>query len=124
MILSIVLAYASFTIVEHSLHVSGVISVVAGAITLGVFGVSRIHQEATYVVKETWEMIALVCNSLLFLLVGISIDLPQLLGRIDVILVAIVLVLIARAMTVYSMVPVTIRLFKLPRVSIGERHVM
>ncbi len=69
-------------------------------------------------------MIALVCNSLLFLLVGISIDLPRLLGRIDVILVAIILVLIARALTVYSMVPVTIRLFSLPRVSMGERHIM
>lgn len=124
LILSIVLAYASFAIAEHHLHVSGVMAVVAGAITLGALGVSRISQSQTHVVKETWETIALVCNSLLFLLVGISVDPMQLLGRLDVILLAIVMVLIARAATVYSMVPLTVRLFKLPRVSLGERHIM
>ena len=69
-------------------------------------------------------MIALVCNSLLFLLVGISMNLFQLIDRIDAIFIAILLVLVARAATVYTMVPATIRLFKLPHVSLGERHIM
>jgi len=124
LILSIVLAYASFAVAEHLLHVSGVMAVVAGAITLGIFGVSRIPQSSTHIVKETWEMIALVCNSLLFLLVGISMNLFQLIDRIDAIFIAILLVLVARAATVYTMVPATIRLFKLPHVSLGERHIM
>lgn len=123
-ILSIILAYTSFAVAEHLLHVSGVMAVVAGTITLGALGVSRLPQASTHVVKEAWEMIALVCNSLLFLLVGISVDIGQIIGRIDVICVAILLVLAARAATVYSMVPATVRLFKLPHVSLGERHIM
>jgi len=94
MIMSIVVAYSSFVIAEHLLHVSGVMAVVASAITLGVLWVSRISQAATHVVRETWEVIALVSNSLLFLLVGLSVDLTGLLARVDIITVAIILVLL------------------------------
>jgi len=124
LVLSIVLAYMSFAVAEHLLHVSGVMAVVAGAITLGALGVNRIPQASTHVVKETWEMIALVCNSLLFLLVGISVDVGQIIGRLDVIGIAVLLVLAARAATVYSMVPATTRLFSLPKVSLNDRHIM
>ena len=123
--MSIVLAYASFAIAEHELvHVSGVMAVVAGAVTLGVFGVGRIPQSATTMVKETWDVISLVCNSLLFLLVGLSVDVMRLLERTEVILIAIFFVLISRAATVYTMVPATIKFFNLPHVSMGERHIM
>lgn len=124
MIMSIVVAYASFVIAEHLLHVSGVMAVVAAAITLGALWVSRISQAATHVVKETWDVIALVSNSLLFLLVGLSVDVAGLLGRIDALSVAIILVLLARAATIYSLVPATVKLFSLPQISMGERHVM
>ncbi len=124
LIMSIVLAYASFTIAEHILHVSGVMAVVAAAISMGAFGVSRIPQAATHFVKEAWEVISLVCNSLLFLLVGLSVDLVQLLGHLDSILIAIMLVLLARACAVYTMVPATTRVFHLPHITIGERHIM
>jgi CPA1 family monovalent cation:H+ antiporter len=99
-------------------------AVVSAAITLGVFGVSRMSQAATHLVKETWEVISLVCNSLLFLLVGLSVDISRLLSRTDVILIAVIIMLLARASTVYTMVPATIKLFKLPHVSLGERHIM
>ncbi len=124
LIMSIVLAYASFTIAEHNLHVSGVMSVVAASITMGVFGVSRIPQAAMHLVRETWEVIALVFNSLLFLLVGLSVDVSQLFGRMDAILIAVVFVMIARAVSVYTMVPATTRAFNLPLVTRGERHIM
>jgi CPA1 family monovalent cation:H+ antiporter len=124
MIMSIVVAYSSFVIAEHLLHVSGVMAVVASAITLGVLWVSRISQAATHVVRETWEVISLVSNSLLFLLVGLSVDMTGLLARIDIITVAIILVLLARAATIYSLVPATVKLFSLPQISMGERHIM
>jgi CPA1 family monovalent cation:H+ antiporter len=124
LVMSIVLAYASFSIAEHLLHVSGVMAVVASAIAMGSLGVSRIPQSASHLVTETWEMIALVCNSLLFLLVGLSVDIMQLIARFDVILIAIALLLFARACTVYTMVPAAISLFKLPLVTLGERHIM
>ena len=124
LVMSIVLAYACFALAEHVLHVSGVMAVLAAAISLSIFGVSRIPQSEMDMVIETWEVIALVCNSLLFLLVGLSVDIVALLARSDVILVAVSLMLLARAATLYSMVPATTRIFKLPYVSLGERHIM
>jgi CPA1 family monovalent cation:H+ antiporter len=124
LIMSIVLAYSSFAIAEHIMHVSGVMAVVAAAIALGILGVSRIPQSERETVDETWDVIALICNSLLFLLVGLSVDISQLISHIDSIAIAIVLVLIARAAGVYSMVPATINMFSLPHVSMGERHIM
>lgn len=124
LIMSIVLAYSSFVIAEHLMHVSGVMAVVAAAIALGIFGFSRIPQNERETVDETWDVISLICNSLLFLLVGLSVDISQLYSHLDSILVAIVLVLAARAAGVYSMVPATTKLFDLPHVSMGERHIM
>lgn len=124
MIMSIVIAYASFIIAEHVLHVSGVMAVVAAAITLGILWVSRIPQTETQVVRETWDVIATISNSLLFLLVGLSVDMADLLISIDIIMLAVVLVLLARATTIYSLVPATTRLFSLPGVTMGERHIM
>jgi len=124
LIMTIVLAYTSFTIAEHYLHVTGVMAVVASAITMGALGVSRIPQAAIHHVNETWDMIALVCNSMLFLLVGLSVNTSSLVNRIDVILIAVGLVLLARACAVYSMVPATTRLFRLPRVTLGEQLIM
>jgi len=125
MIMSIVVAYASFAIAEnHHIHVSGVMAVVSSAITIGALWVTRISQAHTHVVKETWEVIALVSNSLLFLLVGLSVDINGLLARVDIIVIVIFFVLLARATVVYSLVPVTIKFFSLPHVTLGERHVM
>ncbi len=65
-----------------------------------------------------------MANTLLFILVGISVNVGGLLGRLDVILCAVLLVLAARASVIYSFVPLTIRGFRLPLVTMGERHIM
>ena len=122
--MSVVTAYASFTIAEHTLHVSGVMAAATAAVTLGVYGVTRLQQEVTEPMHELWEFIALVCNSLLFILVGLSVEPVNLVGHFGQIMLAVALVLVARAMAVYTLVPATIRLFSLPRVSLGERHIM
>ncbi len=93
LIMSIVLGYSSFAIAEHIMHVSGVMAVVAAAISLGIFGVSRIPQNERETIDETWDVIALICNSLLFLLVGLSVDISKLFSHIDSIVVASLLVM-------------------------------
>ena len=122
--MSIVMAYVSFIVAEHVLHVSGVMAAAAAAVSLGVYGVTRLSQEATKAVGETWEFIALVSNSLLFLLVGLSVEPVNLVFNAGPIAIAIALVLAARAATLYSMVPATTRVFSLPRITLAERHIM
>lgn len=124
LIMSIVLAYSCFVIAEHELHVSGVMAVVSAGISMAIVGVSRMPQAATTLIKETWEVIVLICNSLLFLLVGLSINVPGLIDHLDEILIAIILMLVARAVGIYTLVPATVGIFKLPHVTKGERHVM
>ena len=124
LIMSIVVAYSSFAISEHVMHVSGVMAVVSSAITLGLFGVSRIPQREKETVDETWDVLALVCNSLLFLLVGLSVDVSLLFSHAGTIFIAIILVLAARAAGVYTLVPATVKIFNLPKVSMNERHIM
>ncbi len=121
---SIVVAYASFVFAEHSLHVSGVMAVVGSAVALRRFGMSRFRQDATHSISETWEVIALCCNSLLFLLVGLSVDTDDIASRVGPVIVVIALVLSARALAVYTLVPLAIKWFHLPHVSKAERHIM
>ena len=44
----------------------------SAAVALGVFGVARLRHEATDAIGETWELVALVCNSLLFLMIDVG----------------------------------------------------
>jgi len=121
---SVIIAYASFIIAEHSFHVSGVMAVVGSAIALRRFGVTRFRQDTTHAISEIWEVLALSCNSLLFLLVGLSVSVGALFDRLGPILIALGLVLSARALSVYSLVPLAVKWFRLPPISFGERHIM
>lgn len=124
LILSLVLAYMSFVIAEHSLHVSGVMAVVACAVVLGIFGLPRLPHESVETLHEAWEFIAEICNTLLFLFVGLLVDLGSLVNAFGLILLAVFMVQASRASMVYSMVPLTEKIFKLPHVTLGERHIM
>ncbi len=121
---SVIIAYASFVIAEHSFHVSGVMAVVGSAIALRRFGVTRFRQDTTHSISEIWEVIALCCNSLLFLLVGLSVSTGALFNQLGPICIAIMLVLCARALSIYSLVPLAVKWFRLPHISLGERHIM
>jgi CPA1 family monovalent cation:H+ antiporter len=121
---SIVIAYASFVLAEHALHVSGVMAVVGSAIALKRFSTIRFRQDATHSIHSSWDVIALSCNSLLFLLVGLTVKFENVMSTLGAVLFVVILILGARAFSVYSMVPVATRLFRLPHISLQERHIM
>lgn len=124
LVLSVILAYVSFIIAEHFLHISGVMAVVGASLCLGVYGVTRISHHAGEGLRESWEGFAYVCNALLFLLVGLSVDLHSLATHLPYIVVAIGLVLLSRMPAVYWLLPQTLRRFHLPPVRSGDQHIM
>lgn len=124
MIFSMCIAYFSFIVAEHLFQVSGVMAVLTAAISLNMNGLMRLTHETTDTVHRSWGFIVLICNSLLFVLIGFSVDILQLLTHWQAILFAVVAVTCARAVSVYFFVPVTTRCFDLPVISYGERHVM
>ncbi|MGA7979441.1 MAG: cation:proton antiporter [Chromatiaceae bacterium] len=122
--LSAATAYAGFIVADHQLGFSGVMAVGAAALTLGVLGIPRLAAETAHALREVWEFLAHVSNTLLFIMIGLTVDLGSLVDRLDALLWAVLLVLIARAATIYSLVPAATRLFHLPNVGLAERHVM
>jgi len=123
-VLSLVLAYLSFIIAEHELHVSGVMAVLSAAITLNLTGLSRLSKPSIDTIHTTWEFLVLIFNSLLFVLIGMSVDLIQLVHFWQPILWATLAVSAARAVSVYLLIPATTRSFSLPQIGWAERHVM
>jgi len=101
--LTTVLAYGSFLIGEHVLHVSGVLAVVAAGIVNGNVGPRGMSATTRVVVFNFWEYAAFLANSFIFLLIGLAIDITDLLYNLPAIGIAILAVLLARAVGIYGL---------------------
>jgi CPA1 family monovalent cation:H+ antiporter len=121
--LSFILAYGSFIAAEE-LHASGVLSCVAAGVVLGSFG-SRYGMSATtrVAIVDFWEVMAFFCNSLVFLLVGIELDVPALMGNAGMVGLVFLAMLAGRAVAVYSGVPAS-RFFRMEAIPKNWSHVM
>jgi monovalent cation:H+ antiporter, CPA1 family len=118
---STVLAYGTYLAASLA-HVSPVIAVVTAGIVLGNYGHEvGMSERARVVVKDIWEFLAFIANSVLFLLIG------QQVHRIDYgayvlpSVLAIALVLVSRAVIVYGLAPVVSKLER--HVPVSWRHV-
>ncbi len=98
--LTTVLAFGSYLVAE-SLHVSGVLAVVAAGIVNGNVGPRGMSATTRVVVFNFWEYAAFLANSLVFLLIGLSIDLSAIFQNWQAIGWAILAVLLARAVSTY-----------------------
>ncbi len=121
--LTVVVAYGSFLLAEH-FHASGVLATVAAGVVLGSFGSSFGMSARTRVaVVDFWEFLAFFSNTFVFLLVGIELDIPELVGASGLIAVAFVVVVFARAVVVYGSLPLT-RLLGVEPIPLSWGHVM
>ncbi|GAB3285609.1 cation:proton antiporter [Parahaliea aestuarii] len=116
--LTTILAYFSFLIAEHTLHVSGVMATVAAALTIGGWGRSKISHSVSEYLENFWEYLAFVANALIFLLVGLQIDLAAVASVWSMLAWVIVAMLVARAVVVFSLVPLV---GKLPGAEVIDR---
>jgi CPA1 family monovalent cation:H+ antiporter len=80
-----------------------VVACVTAGIVVGNYGRHRNMGPVTRVTMGTvWEYAAFVANSLIFLLIGLRIDLSLILDHAGLVLVAFAIVVVARAVTVYG----------------------
>jgi CPA1 family monovalent cation:H+ antiporter len=107
--LSTVVAYAAFIVADHYLGVSGVMATVGAGLVVGTLGSTRFTPEVRAYLHQFWEYAAFVANSLIFLLVGLTVHVMGLVQVAGLIAVAILAVLVARAVTVFGLVPVANR---------------
>jgi monovalent cation:H+ antiporter, CPA1 family len=111
-LISLVCAYGSFVLAEV-FHFSGVISTVVAGLLMGNLGLKHAMSEST---REslllTWEVLAFMSNSAVFLLIGLSVNIGNLLGSIGLILTAVAFMLLSRVVVIYGLVPISNQLQK------------
>ena len=125
--LTITLAYFSFIVAEHYLHVSGVMAVVTAGLVMGSTGRTAISPDTFHALHETWGQLGFWAISVIFVLVGLTV--PELLAAIDAPLLFALMVLItaataARAVIIYGLMPLVSTLRVGQQVSMAYRTVM
>lgn len=101
--LTTILAFGSYLVAEQLFHVSGVLAVMAAGLVNGNIGPSGMSPTTRIVLFNFWEYASFIANSIIFLLIGLQIDLSAFLTTWQFILIAILGVLIARAVTIYGL---------------------
>jgi CPA1 family monovalent cation:H+ antiporter len=119
--LTTVLAFGSYLIAEQ-LHFSGVLAVVAAGLINGNLGPQGMSPTTRIILFNFWEYIAFLANSLVFLLIGLEVDIPALLNSWQPIAWAIGAVILARVVVVYGLSFLS-RRFTEP-ISLRWRHVL
>ena len=103
--LTTILAYLSFYVAEHYLHLSGVMAVVAAGVVLGGWGKAKISPSISAYLEHFWDYLAGVANALIFLLVGLTVDLGALLAALPVLFWVVLAMLVSRGLVIYTLVP-------------------
>ncbi|MBT8137597.1 MAG: cation:proton antiporter [Gammaproteobacteria bacterium] len=124
---TISLAYLSFILAEHYLHVSGVMAVVTAALVIGSTGRTTIVPRTWDALTETWEQIGFWANSVIFVLVGLAV--PVILAgfgmrEASLLVVLLVAAFVARAFIIFGLLPMFARTGLAQKVGIGYRSVM
>lgn len=95
------LAFGAYLIGE-AIGVSGVLAVVVAGIVNGNISPRGMSPTTKIVVNNFWEYISFLANSIIFLLIGLTINLQILSENLGAIFIAIVAVLVARAVGIYG----------------------
>lgn len=122
--LTTILAHSTFLAAEHIFHVSGIMATVAAGLTMGSYGRTKISPPVLEHMESFWEYFAFVCNSLIFLLVGLSIELRLFLENYHAILLGFFAILVARSIAVYSLFPLIGRFKTVEKVEMSFQTVI
>ena len=112
-----VAAFGSFLVAEH-FHFSGVLATLTTGLILGNIGHLAIAPKERKAVEEFWEYAAFAANSLIFLLIGMRLANQDYRFVLLPALIAIVLVLVSRALAIY---PLSL-IFARSSLRISSRH--
>lgn len=119
--LTTVLAFGAYLLAER-LHVSGVLAVVAAGIVCGNIGPKGMSPTTRIVLFNFWEYLAFVANSLVFLLIGLDVNIPQIIDNLQPIAIAVLAVLASRALVIYALTFLSNR--GRQKVSFSYQHVL
>lgn len=104
-------AYLTFLVAQDSLQVSGVIALVVFGLTVSYWGEVRLDEKVSHFVKEFWDLLSYMANTLIFIIVGVIIALKVHFSWVDVgVLLCVYLgVNVARSVMVALLYPILTR---------------
>jgi CPA1 family monovalent cation:H+ antiporter len=108
--LTTVLAYVSYLVAEEILHVSGVMATIAAGLTIGGWGRMKVSYAVRDYLEHFWEYVAFLANALIFLMVGLRVELGALWATLGLLGWVVVAMLVSRAAVVYGLMPFVQRL--------------
>jgi len=124
MMLTTCLAFGSYLVAEQ-FHVSGVLAVVAAGLMHGYIGFSNMSELTQQTVNIVWAYLAELANAAIFLLIGLTIKLEDILSHLPLVALAIFAVLVSRIVIVYGLAPLHTRIFHRDRpLPMNWRHIM
>jgi CPA1 family monovalent cation:H+ antiporter len=101
----VVLAFGSYVLAEN-LHFSGVVSTVVAGLIIGNYGtVLSMSPITRFSLLNFWPVVVFLVNYEVFLLIGLDFDLARVGQNVMAIGVAVMMVLLARAVAVYGLIP-------------------
>ena len=119
--LTTVLAFGAYLAAER-LHFSGVLAVVGAGIINGNLGPRGMSPTTRIVLFNFWEYLAFIANSLVFLMIGLEVNIRQIAIHLGPIVIAVLAVIVSRALVVYGLTWLTNR--RPPTLSLAFRHVL
>ena len=122
--LTTVLAYVSFLLAEELFHVSGVMATVGAGLVMSSWGRMKVSPSVRNYLEHFWEYLAFIANALIFLLVGLKVELAAVWDSFDLLLWVILAMLLARAAIIYGLMPLLNRLPSSDPVSRSYQHVI
>lgn len=129
---TVALAFGSFVVAESfgdfvgvdGLHFSGILAVVAAGLMVGNIGLENTSPTTRLTLENFWEFMSFVVNSLVFLLIGLEIEVAQLRPNIIPIIVAVVAIILSRGVIVYTFSWIYGRFQPHNRIPFNFQHVM
>ncbi|WP_420645580.1 Na+/H+ antiporter [Candidatus Leptofilum sp.] len=129
---TVALAFGSFVVAESfgqfigvdELHFSGILAVVAAGLMVGNIGLENTSPTTKLTLDNFWEFLSFVVNSLVFLLIGLEIELAQLQPNIIPILVAVMAIILSRGLIIYVFSWIYGRFQPRNRIPLNFQHVM
>lgn len=120
--LTVVLAFGTYLLAER-FHVSGVLAVVSAGVLTGNLGLRGMSPTTKIVLFNFWEFLAFIANSLIFLLIGLEVNLREIGANLLPISTALAAVLLSRALVVYALTYLA-NLRSLNKVPLVYRHIL
>ncbi len=108
---TVALAFGSYLLAEEfgvligypDTHLSGILAVVAAGLMVGNIGLRNTSPTTRLTLQNFWEFLSFVVNSMVFLLLGLEIDITELPAEWFAVGVAVAAILLARLLVVYGL---------------------